>query len=49
MPLTDNDYDLAIQLLHDNYSDKETAVERLSYKLLDLPSPKTTYESLQSF
>ncbi|XP_069183225.1 uncharacterized protein [Procambarus clarkii] len=49
LSLTDDDYDHALQLLQDNYSDKETAIARLSYKLLDLPSPNKSYESLQSF
>ncbi|XP_069179544.1 uncharacterized protein [Procambarus clarkii] len=49
LSLTDDDYNHALQLLQDNYSDKETAIAHLSYKLLDLPSPNKCYESLQSF
>ena len=49
LPVTENNYDIAIKLLKDNYEDKDQITTKLVNKLLDLKPPNHNYEDLQLF
>ena len=49
LAITEDNYDIAIQLLKDNYEDKELITTKLVNKLLDLKPPNHNFEELQLF
>ena len=49
LPVTENNYDIAIKLLKDKYEDKDQVTTKLVNKLLDLKPPNHNYEDLQLF
>ena len=49
LAVTEDNYDIALKLLKDNYEDKDQITANLVNKLFDLPIPKHTYDELQLF
>ncbi len=49
LAVTEDNYDIAIKLLKDNYEDKDQITSKLVNKLLDLPTPNHNYNELQLF
>lgn len=49
LPVTDYNYDVAVQLLKQNFEDAEANLQRLVNKLIDLEGPKHTHQELTTF
>ena len=49
LSVTEDNYDVAIKLLKDNYEDKDQIATKLVHKLLDLKPPNHNFEELQLF
>ena len=47
--VTDDNYDVAVQLLKENFEDEEANIQRLVSKLIDLEGPKHAYQELMNF
>ena len=49
LAVTEDNYDIAIKLLKDNYEDKDQITTKLVNKLINLKTPNHNYEDLQLF
>ena len=49
LAVTEDNYDIAIKLLKDNYEDKDQITTKLVNKLISLKTPNHNYEDLQLF
>ena len=49
LSVTADNYDIALQILKENYEDHDLILKTLIYKLIDLPGPAHNYKDLQSF
>lgn len=49
LPITDYNYDIAIQLLKQNFENAEANLQRLVNKLIDLEGPKHNHQELTTF
>ena len=49
LPVTDDNYDVAIRLLKENFEDEEANLQKSVNKLIDLEGPKHTHQELTSF
>ena len=49
LSITEDNYQIALKIMKENFEDKDLTLQRMVYKLLDMPGPKHVYKELQSF
>ncbi|WP_435326033.1 DUF1759 domain-containing protein, partial [Klebsiella pneumoniae] len=49
LPIIEDNYQIALKIMKENFEDKDLTLQRMVYELLDMSGPKHVYKELQSF